>query len=51
LVRQPIKVAVLSAVDISGEWNITKAAAERKAAFLNSFPIILDDTMKVDETN
>lgn len=31
-----------------GEWNITKVAAERKAAFLNSFPIILDDTMKAD---
>lgn len=32
-----------------GEWNLTKVAAERKAAFSNSFPIILDDTMKADE--
>lgn len=31
------------------EWNITKVAAERKAAFLNSFPLMLDDTMKADE--
>lgn len=32
-----------------GEWNITKVAVERKAAFLNSFPLMLDDTMKADE--
>ena len=32
-----------------GEWNITKVGAERKAAFLNSFPLMLDDTMKADE--
>lgn len=31
------------------EWNLTKVAAERKAAFLNSFPLLLDDTMKADE--
>lgn len=31
------------------EWNLTKVAAERKASFLNSFPIILDDTRKADE--
>ena len=31
------------------EWNITKVAAERKASFLNSFPLILDDTRKADE--
>ena len=31
------------------EWNVTKVAAERKAAFLNSFPLMLDDTMKADE--
>lgn len=31
------------------EWSLTKVAAERKAAFLNSFPIILDDTRKADE--
>lgn len=31
------------------EWSLTKVAAERKATFLNSFPIILDDTRKADE--
>ena len=31
------------------EWNITKVAAERKAAFLNSFPLMLDDSVKADE--
>ncbi|ACA41633.1 DUF927 domain-containing protein [Lysinibacillus sphaericus] len=31
------------------EWSLTKVAAERKASFLNSFPIILDDTRKADE--
>lgn len=30
------------------EWNLTKVAAERKAAFLNSFPLILDDTRKAE---
>jgi putative DNA primase/helicase len=31
------------------EWNATKVAIERKAGFLNSFPLILDDTRKTDE--
>lgn len=31
------------------EWNLTAVAAERKAAFLNSFPLMLDDSMKADE--
>lgn len=31
-----------------GEWNLTKVAAERKAAFLNSFPLMLDDTRKAN---
>ncbi|MGO1059343.1 DUF927 domain-containing protein [Planococcus sp. FY231025] len=31
------------------EWNLTRIAAERKAAFLGSFPLILDDTRKADE--
>lgn len=30
------------------EWNLTKVAAERKAAFLNSFPLLLDDSRKAD---
>lgn len=32
--------------DLIGEWNITKVALERKAAFLNNFPLLLDDTRK-----
>lgn len=31
------------------EWNGTAVSFERKAAFLNSFPLILDDSMKADE--
>ena len=31
------------------EWNLTRVSAERKAAFLNSFPLYLDDTRKADE--
>ena len=32
--------------DLIGEWNLTKVALERKAAFLNNFPLFLDDTRK-----
>ena len=32
--------------ELIGEWNITKVALERKAAFLNNFPLLLDDTRK-----
>jgi uncharacterized protein (DUF927 family) len=31
------------------EWNLTQVGLERKAAFLNSFPLILDDTRKANE--
>ncbi|MGF6950971.1 uncharacterized protein (DUF927 family) [Neobacillus sp. B4I6] len=31
------------------EWNATKVAIERKAGFLNSFPLYMDDTRKADE--
>jgi len=31
------------------EWNATKASIERKAGFLNSFPLLMDDTRKADE--
>lgn len=31
------------------EWNGTAVSFERKAAFLNSFPLCLDDSMKADE--
>ena len=32
--------------NLVGEWNITKVALERKAAFLNNLPLMLDDTRK-----
>ena len=32
-----------------GEWNITRVSVERKAAFLNNFPLFLDDTRKAEE--
>lgn len=35
--------------DLVSEWNATKVSIERKAAFLNSFPLILDDTRKANE--
>ncbi|MFC4409437.1 DUF927 domain-containing protein [Chungangia koreensis] len=35
--------------NLVSEWNATKTSIERKAAFLNSFPLILDDTRKADE--
>lgn len=31
------------------EWNLTKVAVERKAEFLNSFPLILDDSRKAEK--
>jgi putative DNA primase/helicase len=31
------------------EWNATKVSIERKAAYLNSFPLLMDDTRKADE--
>lgn len=31
------------------EWNATKVSIERKASFLNSFPLYLDDTRKANE--
>src|SRR5699024_9837252 len=35
--------------NLVSEWNATKVTIERKAAFLNSFPLLLDDTRKADE--
>lgn len=31
------------------EWNATRVSIERKAAYLNSFPLLLDDTRKANE--
>lgn len=35
--------------ELVGEWNITKVALERKAVFLNNFPLMLDDTRKANK--
>lgn len=34
---------------LMSEWNATKVSIERKAAYLNSFPLLLDDTRKANE--
>lgn len=34
---------------LMSEWNATKVSIERKAAYLNSFPLMLDDTRKANE--
>ncbi|SMD81946.1 hypothetical protein BACERE00175_01687 [Bacillus cereus] len=34
---------------LMSEWNATKVSIERKAAYLNSFPLLMDDTRKADE--
>ena len=33
------------------EWNTTNVSIERMAAFLNTFPIIKDDTRKINNIN
>lgn len=33
------------------EWNTTNVSVERMAAFLNSFPVIKDDTRKINNIN
>lgn len=35
--------------DLVNEWNATRVSIERKSAFLNSFPLLMDDTKKADE--
>lgn len=44
-----IVASVWGTSDLVGEWNLTRVAAERKASFLNSYPLILDDTQKANE--
>ncbi|KSU86568.1 hypothetical protein AS180_17935 [Priestia veravalensis] len=34
---------------LMSEWNATKVSIERKAAYLNSFPLLLDDTRKAND--
>src|SRR5690625_3231972 len=35
--------------NLISEWNLTRVAVEMKAAYLNSYPLILDDTRKANE--
>ncbi|HDX9614518.1 TPA: DUF927 domain-containing protein [Bacillus toyonensis] len=35
--------------ELINEWNTTKVAIERKAGFLNSFPLLMDDTKKANQ--
>lgn len=45
-----LKVAssVWGTTDLISEWNTTKVNIERKASFLNSFPLYLDDSRKAN---
>lgn len=44
-----VAVSVWGNENLMGEWNATKVSIERKSAYLNSFPLMLDDTRKADE--
>lgn len=35
--------------DLISEWHATIVSIERKSAFLNSFPVLIDDTRKAEE--
>ncbi|MCE5670003.1 DUF927 domain-containing protein [Staphylococcus pseudintermedius] len=45
-----LKVAssVWGTSNLIGEWNTTRVNIERKSAFLNSFPLLLDDSRKAN---
>ncbi|EIQ4141114.1 DUF927 domain-containing protein [Staphylococcus pseudintermedius] len=45
-----LKVAssVWGTSNLIGEWNTTRVSIERKSAFLNSFPLLLDDSRKAN---
>lgn len=44
-----IAASVWGTNGLVNEFNATKNSIERKAAFLNSFPLLLDDSRKADE--
>lgn len=44
-----VAVSVWGNEGLMSEWNATKVSIERKAAYLNSFPLMIDDTRKADE--
>lgn len=41
--------SVWGSESLINEWNATRVSIERKAGFLNSFPLFMDDTRKADE--
>lgn len=43
-----VAASVWGTEHLVNEWNLTKVAAERKATFLNSFPLLIDDSKKAD---
>jgi uncharacterized protein (DUF927 family) len=44
-----VAASVWGTSHLVNEFNATKVSMERKAAFLNSFPLIMDDSRKADE--
>lgn len=44
-----VAASVWGTGQLVNEFNATKVSMERKAAFLNSFPLIMDDSRKADE--
>ncbi|WHZ03393.1 DUF927 domain-containing protein [Neobacillus sp. YX16] len=44
-----VAASVWGTQQLINEFNATKVSIERKAAFLNSFPLLLDDSRKADE--
>ncbi|MGQ0452080.1 DUF927 domain-containing protein, partial [Bacillus sp. SS-TM] len=44
-----VAASVWGTNQLVNEFNATKVSVERKAAFLNSFPLLLDDSRKADE--
>lgn len=44
-----IAASIWGTSELVNEFNATKVSIERKAAFLNSFPLLMDDSRKADE--
>lgn len=44
-----IAASVWGTSELVNEFNATKVSIERKASFLNSFPLLMDDSRKADE--
>lgn len=44
-----VAASVWGTSELVNEFNATKVSIERKASFLNSFPLLMDDSRKADE--